>query len=171
MKIKDWIESVSRSGMVCPDYMRKLSAASTKEDMFRVLCDANGGSWLFEMHAKGVPLPIDDFCKEFANYLDGKRVIEYPQGYTSKFYCRSFGVFSEEYGEMMPIIADTTLLYLLECKISVSVPKNEYPSIILSNGSNADVVLGEGSRANIELYGDARVNLVGDTTKVRITKH
>lgn len=171
MQIKDWIEQLSRSGMVCPDYMRKLSAVETKEDMFRVLCDANGGQWLFDIHSKGVPLPVDDFCKEFANYLDGKRVMEYPQGYTSSFYCRSFGVFSEEYGEMMPIIADTTLLYLLECKISVSVPKNKYPSIILSNGSNADVVLGDGAKANIELYGDARVNLVGDTTKVRITKH
>ena len=51
MKIKDWIEDVSRSGMVCSDYMRKISAAETREDMFRVLCDASGGNWLFEMHA------------------------------------------------------------------------------------------------------------------------
>ena len=96
MQIRDWIEQLSRSGMVCSDYMRKLSAVETKEDMFRVLCDANGGQWLFDIHAKGVPLPIGEFCKEFANYLNGTRIVEYPQGYTSKFYCRSFGVFSEE---------------------------------------------------------------------------
>lgn len=163
MQIKDWIERMSRSGMVCTDYMRKISVAETKEDMFRVLCDANGGSWLFEMHAKGVPLPIEDFTKEFANYLDGKRAIEYPHGYTSKFYCRS---------TEPDVDADTTLVYLLECKnMEVYVPKNKYPSIILSDGSNADVVLGEGARANIELYGDARVNIIGDQSKVRITKH
>lgn len=163
MKIKDWIEGVSRSGMVCTDYMRKISAVETREDMFRVLCDANGGAWLFDIHSKDVPLPIDDFCKEFANYLNGKRVMEYPQGYTSKFYCRPTEV---------DIDADTTLVYLLECKgVEIHIPKNMYPSVVLSKGSNADVVLGDGAKANIELYGDARVNLVGDTTKVRITKH
>lgn len=163
MEIKNWIEGVSRSGMVCTDYMRKISAVETREDMFRVLCDANGGQWLFEMHSKGVPMPVDDFCKEFANYLNGKRVMEYPQGYTSKFYCRP-----TELG----IDADTTLVYLLECMdMEVYVPKNKYPSIILSAKSTADVVLGDGARVNIELYGDARVNLVGDQSRVRITKH
>lgn len=163
MNIKDWIETMSRSGLVCSDYMRKISAADSREDIFRVLCDANGGQWLFEQHAKGFPLPIDDFCKEFSNYLNGKRVMEYPQGYTSKFYCLS---------TEPDIDADTTLVYLLECEhMEVYVPKNKYPSVILSNGSNADVVLGEGARANIELYGDARVNIVGDQSKARITKH
>ena len=163
MQIKDWIEQVSRSGMVCPGYMRKLSAVETKEDMFRVLCDANGGQWLFGMHAKGVPLPVDDFCKEFANYLNGTRVVVYPQGYTSMFYCRS---------TEPDIDADTTLVYLLECKnMEVYVPKNKYPSIILSNGSSADVVLGEGARANIDLYGDARVNPIGDITRIKINRH
>lgn len=161
MQIKDWIEKVSRSGMVCTDYMRKISAVETKEDMFRVLCDANGGNWLFEMHAKGVPLPVDEFCREFSNYI-GRRTMEYSQGYTSKMYCR----------QMSEISADTTLVYLLECMdVEVYVPKNKYPSIILSDGSQADVVLGEGARANIELYGDARVNLVGDQSKARITRH
>jgi len=161
MKIKEWIESVSRSGMVCTDYMRKISAVETKEDMFRVLCDANGGAWLFDIHSKDVPLPIDDFCREFSNYI-GRRTMEYPQGYTSKMYCR----------QSSGISADTTLVYLLECKgVEIHVPKNMYPSIILSKGSNADVVLGEGARVNIELYGDARINLIGDTTRVRITKH
>jgi hypothetical protein len=163
MTIKDWIENMSRSGLVCSEYMRKIAAADSREDIFRVLCDANGGNWLFEQHAKNVPLPIDDFCKEFANYLNGKRIVEYPQGYTSKFYCRS---------TEPDIDANTTLVYLLECMdMEVYVPKNKYPSVILSDGSQADVVLGEGARANIELYGDARVNLVGDTTKCRITKH
>jgi len=163
MQIRDWIESVSRSGMVCTDYMRKISAVETREDMFRVLCDANGGQWLFDMHAKGVTLPIDDFCKEFVNYLNGKRVMEYPQGYTSAFYCRQKGTDME---------ADTTLLYLLECTdMDIHIPKNMYPSIILSSGSSANVVLGDSAKVNIELYGDARVNLIGDMSRARITKH
>lgn len=162
MNIKDWIENMSRSGLVCSDYMRKISAADSREDIFRVLCDANGGNWLFEQHAKNVPLPIYDFCNEFANYLNGKRVMEYPQGYTSKFYCRSFD----------DIDADTTLVYILECMdAEVYVPKNRYPSIILSDGSKADVVLCDGARANVELYGGAHVNVVGDMSRARITRH
>ena len=163
MNIKDWIENMSRSGLVCSDYMRKISAADSREDIFRVLCDANGGNWLFEQHAKGLPLPIDDFCKEFANYLNGKRVMEYTQGYTSKFYCRPTDI---------DIDADTTLVYLLECMdMEVYVPKNKYPSVILSDGSQCDLVLGENARANVDLYGDASVNVVGDMSRVRITKH
>lgn len=163
MTIKEWVERVSRSGMVCTDYMRKISVVETREDMFRVLCDSNGGQWLFGIHANGAPLPVDDFCAEFSNYLNGRRTMEYPQGYTSKFYCRPTEV---------DIDADTTLVYLLECMdMEVYVPKNKYPSVILSAGSSADVVLGDGAKANIELYGDARVNLVGDKSRVRITKH
>lgn len=163
MNIKDWIETMSRSGLVCSDYMRKISAADSREDIFRVLCDANGGNWLFEQHAKGLPLPIDEFCKEFANYLNGKRVMEYPQGYTSSFYCRPTDV---------DIDADTTLVYLLECMdMEVYVPKNKYPSVILSDGSQCDLVLCENARTNVELYGDAGVNIIGDMSRVRITKH
>lgn len=163
MSIKEWIEKVSRSGMVCSDYMRKISAVETREDLFRVLCDANGGSWLFEQHAKGLLLPTTEFCEEFANFLNGKRVMEYPQGYTSKFYCRPTET---------DIEADTTLVYLLECKsVNVLVPRNKYPSVILSDGSYADVVLGEGARVNIEMYGGARVNLIGDQSRARINKH
>lgn len=161
MQIKDWIEQLSRSGMVCPDYMRKLSAVDTKEDMFRVLCDANGGQWLFDIHAKGVPLPVDNFCKEFANYLNGEREMRYSQGYSSMFFCRYNG----------ELVAGTTLVYLLECDVNVTVMVNSYPSLILSNGSKANVTILPQARLNIELYGDARVNLIGDTTRVRINKH
>lgn len=163
MTIKDWIETMMRSGSVCGDYMRKIRAAETPFEVFRVLCDANGGRWLFETHAKKVPMPVGGFCKEFSAYLDGKRVMEYPQGYTSKFYCRA---------TEPDIDADTTLVYLMECMdMEVYVPRNMYTSVIMSDGTQCDLVLGEGSRANVELYGDARVNIVGDASKARITRH
>ena len=163
MTVREWIDGVSRSGGMCRSYMRRLEAAEGKPGLFRVLCDANGGRWLFERHARGFFVPVDEFMSEFGNYVNGRHVNVYPQGYTSKFYCHR---------TEPDIDADTTLVYLLECMdMEVYVPKNKYPSIILSEGSQADVVLGDGAKANIELYGDARVNVVGDTTKVRITKH
>lgn len=163
MNIKDWVESASRSGMVCTDYMRKLAAAEGKSGLFRVLCDSNGGAWLFEQHASGVKLPIDEFISEFGTYINGRHINAYPQGYSSKFYCR--------YEGDVEIIADTTLLYMLECRASVLVPANACPSIILSKGSRASIAMLPGSRLNIETYGDAEYSVSGDMTRVRVTKH
>ena len=163
MTVEEWVKKVSRQGGVCQPYMRKIAAASNKTEMFRVLCDVNGGAWLFDLHANGVPLPIEQFVKEYGAYVNGKKTVEYPSGYTSKFYCRHIG----------EIVADTTIVYMLECMdADVIVPKNHYPTLILSDGSQADINLEEGARLNVEIYGDACVNgITGDKSKVRITKH
>lgn len=165
MTVGEWVKMMSRQGGVCQSYMRKIAAAGNKTEMFRVLCDVNGGAWLFDLHAQGVPLPIEQFLKEYAAYLDGRYVVLYPSKYTSKFYCR--------YGDKdSEVEADTTLVYMLECKARVYVPMNKYPTLILSHGTNATVSLGHGSSLNIELYGDAKYTLAdGDKSKVRITQH
>lgn len=164
MTVGEWVEAMSRSGGVCQQYMRRIAAASNKTEMFRVLCDVNGGAWLFDLHAKGVQLPTAEFLKEYAAYVNGKKTVDYPSGYTSKFYCRYIGD---------DIVADTTIVYLLECMdVSVEVPKNKYPTLVLSDGSQADVTLGEGARLNVELYGDSCINGInGDKSKVRVTQH
>lgn len=165
MTVGEWVKTMSRQGGVCTPYMRKIAAASNKTEMFRVLCDVNGGAWLFDLHANGVPLPIEQFLKEYAAYVNGGKTVEYPNGYTSKFYCR--------HDFNWAIIADTTIVYLLECKdVRVVVPMNKYPTVVLSHGSFAEISMGAGSRLNIELYGDAKYTLVdGDKSKVRITQH
>lgn len=162
--VEQFIEWAERTGSVCTPYMRRLAAASGKSDTFRVLCDVNGGAWLFEMHANGVQVPIGDFIRKYRNHLDGKVTVNYPNGYTSKMYCRHYGG---------GIVADTTLVYLLECKgAKVAVPMNKYPTVVLSHGSDAEITMGAGSRLNVELYGDAKYTLLeGDMTKVRVTRH
>ena len=164
MTVEEWVKSVSRKGGVCQPYMRKIAAASNKTEMFRVLCDVNGGAWLFDLHDNGVPLPIEQFMKEYSAYINGGKTVEYPSGYTSSFYCRCNGRL---------VVADTTNVYLLECKdAKVNVPMNKYPTVVLSHGSSAEITMGAGSRLNIELYGDAEYTLVdGDKAKVRIMQH
>lgn len=164
MTVDGWVKAMSRRGDVCTAYMRKIAAVSNKTEMFRVLCDVNGGAWLFDLHADGVPLPMEQFLKEYAAYVNGGKTVEYPDGYTSKFYCRHSGDV---------IQADTTIVYLLECKgAKVNVPMSKYPTVVLSHGSYAEITMGAGSRLNIELYGDAKYTLVdGDKSKVRITQH
>jgi hypothetical protein len=164
MTVEEWVKSVSRKGGVCQPYMRKIAAASNKTEMFRVLCDVNGGAWLFGLHSEGVHLPIEQFLKEYGAYINGGKTVEYPSGYTSSFYCR--------YDERL-VVADTTIVYLFECKdAKVNVPMNKYPTVVLSHGSSAEIAMGAGSRINIELCGDAKYTLVdGDKSKVRITQH
>lgn len=162
MTVGEWVEAMSRRGGVCTPYMRRIAAASNKTEMFRVLCDVNGGAWLFDLHASGVPLPIEQFLKEYAAYVNGGKTVEYPDGYTSKFYCRNLG----------EIEADTTLVYMLESKARVYVPMNKYPTLILSHGTDATIKMGVCSRMNIELYGDAKYTLAdGDKSKVRVMQH
>lgn len=163
MTVGEWVKAMSRQGGVCQPYMRKIAAASNKTEMFRVLCDVNGGAWLFDLHANGVPLPIEQFIKEYAAYVNGGKTVEYPSGYTSSFYCRT-----EE-----AVFASSTIVYLLECKgIRVFVPMNKYPTVVLSHGSDVEIVMCAGSRLNLELYGDAKYTIVeGDKTKVRVTQH
>lgn len=163
MTVQQWIDSAMRGGNVCNDYMRKWKAAETKAEKFRVLCDVNGGAWLFDLHANGAQLPIGQFMKEYAAYVNGGKTVEYPSGYTSKFYCRNLG----------EIEADTTIVYLLECMdADVHVPMNHYPTLVLSDGSQAEVTLDDGARLNVELYGDSCINGInGDKSKVRITQH
>lgn len=164
MTVDGWVKAMSRCGDVCTAYMRKIAAVSNKTEMFRVLCDVNGGAWLFDLHADGVPLPIEQFLKEYAAYVNGGKTVEYPDGYTSKFYCRHSGDV---------IQADTTIVYLLECKgAKVNVPMSKYPTVVLSHGSYAEITMGAGSRLNIELYGDAKYTIVeGDKSKVRVMQH
>jgi hypothetical protein len=61
----------------------------------------------------------------------------------------------------------------LECKdVRVVVPMNKYPTLVLSHGSDVEIVMCAGSRLNIELYGDAKYTLAdGDKSKVRVTQH
>ena len=162
MQIKEWAEKMSREGMVCTEYTRKIAMAYTKSEIFRILCDANGGFHIFDMHASGVKMPVDELVTEYAMLINGRKVVEYPQGYTSKFYCRYAG----------EIVADTTLVYVMEsADVEVTVPKNRYPSVILSRGSSAMFAMEPGSRLNIELYGDASYTLSGDIRNVRVRRH
>ena len=163
MTVSEWVSRMRVRGGVCGDYMRKLDAVVTKAEMFRVLCDVNGGAWVFELHSRGVDVPIAAFLNEFRNYVNGGEVVRYPSGYTSKFYCRHVG----------DIEADTTLVYLLECMdAEVIVPRHHYSTLILSDGSQAGITLEEGARLDVELYGDACINnITGDRSKIRVTQH
>ena len=161
VSVNDWVERVFRSGQVCGDYMRKWQAAQTKAERFRVIADTNSGEWLIALDAKGVALPVDDFCNEYRNFINGAQVVEYPQGYTSTFYCQYFA----------GIDADTTLVHVFHCDLAIRVPANTFPRIILSRDSMVRINVEKGARLAVEDYGARELEIRGDTSNVKITKH
>lgn len=160
MQIGEWVEQMRRSGHICGDYCRRLEYVTNRKELFRVLCDANGGRWLFDLDAKKVVLPVEDFVKEYASAINGQQVVDY-DGYTSTFYVRYNG----------DIQVSTTLVYCLECKTKIFVPANKWPTVILSSVSTADIALSPSARINIELYGNAKYTVSGDMSRVRINRH
>ena len=164
MTVQQWIDSAMRGGNVCNDYMRKWKAAETKAEKFRVICDVNGGEWLFDLDNKGVQLPIESFVEEFYNFINGKQYVEYPKGYTSKFYCRYVGV--------KDIVANTTIVYMLDCQDTcVRVPSYLYPSLLLSKTcKDIRITVEKDARVNLTVFGDAECQLEGDTSKVKIER-
>lgn len=160
INVNDWVEMVFRRGQVCTDYMRKWQAAETKAEKFRVLADTNSGEWLIELDAKGVQLPVDSFCEEYKNFINGKRKVEYPQGYTSVFYC----------GHTGDIVADATLVHIFRCAVNITVPEYTFPKIIVSKGSKVYITVGDHARVTVEDYG-AEMDIDGYTEKVLVNKH
>lgn len=167
MTIKQWIDNAIQSRLICTDYVRKLSYADTKEGLFRVICDPNGGNWIFDLElklkAKGLKLPKEEFKQEFKNYINGQRVMEYGDEtiYTSKFYMER----TED------VIADTTIVYLLDCNCKVIVPPNRYPNLVISDRSEVVVEMGENAHVTIDTYGDAKYVFAHDEYKPITTHH
>lgn len=54
---------------------------------------------------------------------------------------------------------------------SVKVPKNAFPTIVLSRGSSATLDMTVGYHVNVELYKDAKFKTVGGVDKVTQKTH
>lgn len=158
--VMEWVRAAERGGGVCQRYMRRLAAARDKASLFRVICDVNGGTWLFEEHSRGVRMPVVEFRDGYMRYLSRK--VEYSEGYSSKMFVRDHGI---------AVDADTTLLWLLECRgVVVVVPRNSFPTVALSDGSSAHFRVNDGARLDIVLYGDAEYTAEGFTDMIRVER-
>ena len=162
MKTQEYIYNLINHRLICNDYVRKLDCASTKQDIFRVLCDINGIEFMMEMMSKNHILPWEDFKKDFANYINGKNVVKYPQGYTSCIYVNWNDI----------ITAETTVIGVFISNCDIVIPKNTYPRIILSPNSHARISMTDTScRVALDVWDNATYSISGDMSKVRINNH
>lgn len=155
-----WLQLLIENNIICSKYRSRVENAETKEDIFRIVCDPNGVSFFAELLDKKIAVPFEIFSKEFASFINGKKVMTYPQGFTSKMYI----------GTKETITADTTLVAIYGCDSEVSVPTNKYPKIVLGNKSNVSITVGLGARLLLDVYNGSTYTISGDQTHVTINK-
>lgn len=156
---KRWLQLLIENNIICSKYRSRVENAETKEDIFRIVCDPNGVSFFAELLDKEIAVPFEVFKKEFANFINGKKVMRYPQGFTSKMYLST----------KKTIIADTTLVAVYGCETDIEIPVNKYPKIILGNKSNVNITVGQGARLLLDVYNNSTYTISGDQTHVKIT--
>ena len=159
MTLDEWVRMAVHRNMICGEYSAKVEMAHSRHDIFRILCDANGVSFIAELENAGITIPYDILKKDFVNFLNGKKIMEY-DGYTSCMYC--------DYEE--PIRVETTLVSLLRCKCDITVPNNRYPSIILNKDCDVTITLLSGARLNLNVFNGAKFSIIGDQTRVRVNR-
>lgn len=144
----NWIEKIKHRGLLCGDYAGKVAKASCNKDLFEIVTDANGMTFLMEMAKKGYPLSPEYIRTRFAGYINGRCTVTHKtdkgREYTSALYC----------GNRMPVIAETTLLTFIDSKCSVRVPSNHVCKIYIDESSVVDVEVAENAQAIVEYWGE-----------------
>ncbi len=146
MKVIDWIERIIERGLLCDEYTEKVRLASSKKELFDIVCDANGVSFLPEMREHGLPLDYDIIKEEFKNFINGRCKVTYKTSsgdYTSSLFC----------GCRDEIVVDTTISCLCDCKCEVRTPPNSLTRLYIDQNSEVSVFLGENARCVIRNWG------------------
>ena len=166
MKTKDWLHEIMNAGLLCGSYIDKVNDAKSKKQLMDIALDANGSSYLQEMSSKGYGLPYEFICSSFAPYINGRYVAEYRNekgnGYTSTLYC----CFSGE-----KINVDTTLCSVLGYTGRIVVTKNNFAKIYLDKNCDVQIQLQDGAKANVEYWKGAKVEVVGNYERVKLTEN
>jgi hypothetical protein len=166
MKTTEWIENIIKNGALCGNYTDKVNDAKSKLQLFRLCCDANGANFLMEMQEKGMELPYETICKEFASYINGRYIAEYKNekgnGYTSCLYCCS---------DRETIFVDTTLCSVLGYVGRIVIAKNNFAKIYLDKNCDVQIELQEGSRAIVEYWKGANVEVLNMHDKVQLIEN
>jgi len=152
-----WYRLAIGTGQIPEVVADRFRSIKDNRELFMVMCDANGSSLLQEIQARGVVLPLDKIKNELHAFVNGRYVCEYVglSGdviYNSKMYVG--------YGE--DIVADTTLLSLLDCKCEVRVPKNCFATITLDKDCDVKINIEDYGHVNIKAHKDAKYTVIGN---------
>lgn len=166
MKTSEWLSNIIENGALCGNYTDKVNEAKSKLQLFRLCCDANGANFLMEMQEKGLPLPYETICKEFASYINGRYVAEYKNekgnGYNSCLYCCH---------DKDNIFVDTTLCSVLGYTGRIVIAKNNFAKIYLDKNCDVQIQLQDGARCIVEYWKGAKAEVLNMHDKVQLIEN
>lgn len=166
METRDWLNEIISKELMCDEYVNKVGDARSKKQLMDYVLDAKGSEWFQEMEAKGCGLSYEEITKSFASYINGRYVAEYRNekgnGYTSTLYC----CFSGE-----KINVDTTLCSVLGYTGRIVVTKNNFAKIYLDKNCDVQIQLQDGAKANVEYWKGAKVEVLGNYERVKLTEN
>ena len=141
VNLEQFRANAEREG-ICENYALLWDKAGSKKQLMDIALSAQGADFLCDSIAKGWGLSSDEIVSRFKRYINGAYTYEAPSGYTSVLYCQYYG----------PIEAEDTLVVLIDCDATISVPEWAVCSIYATGFTNISIV-GSG-RVRLVAYGD-----------------
>lgn len=127
---------------ICESYALLWDKAGSKKQLMDIALSAQGADFLCDSIAKGWGLSPDEIVSRFKRYINGTYTYEASSGYTSVLYCQYYGA----------IEAEDTLVVLVDCDVTISVPDWAVCSIYATGFTNISII--GGGRVRLVAYGD-----------------
>lgn len=141
VNLEQFRANADREG-VCEKYALLWDKAGSKKQLMDIALSAQGADFLCDAIAKDWGISPDEIVKKFGRYINGVYTHEAQSGYTSVLYCKYYG----------SIEADDTLIVLIDCDVTISVPDWAVCSIYATGLTNISII--GGGRVNLVAYGD-----------------
>ena len=167
MTYDEYINQIISKNLLCDEYKELLLRVGSKKQLFDLLSDCNGVSFFCEMQSRGIDTPYGLIYEYLGKYINGQYKPRHELNendercgsYTSAIYV--------SYAN--DIVADTTLLSVLNCKCNIIVPKNKMCTMHIDQKSDVTVVV-DGFGVNVFVYGDGKVKAIGNKDNIKIVK-
>lgn len=158
---EQWINRLNESDELCAEYYGKVRKSVSNKQLVDICLDSNGISYLCEMQAKGIALPYEVITKRFGSFINGRYISEHKNergnGYSSCIYCCFQG----------NIKAETTLITLLGCNVTVNVNPNHIIQVYADKNTELKICCPETSKAIVHYWGNVRPKVEGNVELIK----
>lgn len=141
VNLEQFRANAEREG-ICESYTLLWDKAGSKKQLMDIAMSAQGADFLCDSIAKGWGISPSEITSRFKRYINGEYTHEAKSGYTSVLYCNYYG----------SIEAEDTLVILIDCDVTISIPDWAVCSIYATGKTNMSII--GGGRVRLLSYGD-----------------
>lgn len=117
---------------LCSEYLSKWNDRLSRKQLVDLALDSKGADYVCDAIAKGWGVSPEFISTKLSAYINGKYISQ-KDGYDSALYCCYKG----------NIIANTTIIILIDCDVEIDIPENHICKIYCSSKCDI-VVMGHG---------------------------